>query len=52
MESSSLLSVVVFLPLAAAILLLFVPLVNLWPVVELLFLRGTVGPNQYGPDPV
>ena len=29
-----------------------VPLLNLWPLVELYFLRGTVGQNQYGPDPL
>jgi len=33
-------------------ILLFVPVVCLWPLVELLFLRGTVGPNKYGPDPL
>jgi uncharacterized membrane protein YhaH (DUF805 family) len=33
-------------------LLLFVPLVNLWPVVEIYFLKGTEGENQYGPDPL
>ena len=33
------------------VLLLFVPILNLWPAVELLFLRGTVGPNRFGPDP-
>ncbi len=32
--------------------LLFVPVLFLWPIVELLFLRGTVGPNKYGPDPL
>lgn len=31
-------------------LLMFVPLVNLWPTIEILFLRGTHGPNKYGPD--
>ncbi len=34
------------------VLLLFVPLVNLWPLVEFFFLRGTEGPNKYGPDPI
>jgi uncharacterized membrane protein YhaH (DUF805 family) len=29
-----------------------IPLVNLWVLVELGFLRGTVGPNRYGPDPL
>ena len=33
------------------ILLLLVPVLNLWPAVEMLFLRGTVGENRYGPDP-
>lgn len=32
--------------------LLFVPILFLWPIVELLFLRGTVGPNKYGDDPL
>jgi uncharacterized membrane protein YhaH (DUF805 family) len=26
--------------------------VSIWGLVELGFLRGTVGPNQYGPDPL
>jgi uncharacterized membrane protein YhaH (DUF805 family) len=26
--------------------------ISLWGLVELGFLRGTVGPNQYGPDPL
>lgn len=26
--------------------------VSIWGLVELGFLRGTIGPNQYGPDPV
>jgi uncharacterized membrane protein YhaH (DUF805 family) len=34
------------------LLLLLIPLVNLWPSIELAFLRGTLGPNQYGPDPL
>jgi uncharacterized membrane protein YhaH (DUF805 family) len=34
------------------ILLMLVPLLNIWPAIELYFLRGTVGPNQYGPDPL
>lgn len=33
-------------------LLLLVPAVQLWPAVELWFLRGTVGENTYGPDPL
>ncbi|HWE47337.1 MAG TPA: DUF805 domain-containing protein [Caulobacteraceae bacterium] len=32
-------------------LLFIVPLLNLWPFIELGFLPGTAGPNQYGPDP-
>ncbi len=28
-----------------------IPLVSIWLVVELGFLRGTVGPNRFGPDP-
>ncbi len=34
------------------VLLLLVPLANLWAIVELLFLRGTVGENKFGPDSV
>ena len=33
-------------------LLMLVPLVNLWPMIELVFLKGTQGENQYGPDPL
>ena len=33
-------------------LLWIVPLVNLWVWIEIWFLRGTVGPNRFGPDPV
>lgn len=29
-----------------------IPLVNLWVLIELGFLRGTIGPNRYGPDPL
>jgi len=32
-------------------LLLLVPLVNLWPAIEIMFLRGTRGPNRFGADP-
>ncbi|HWB51148.1 MAG TPA: DUF805 domain-containing protein [Stellaceae bacterium] len=34
------------------ILLLLVPLVQFWPMVELGFLRGTIGGNRFGADPV
>ena len=34
------------------ILLLMVPLVQLWPMVEIGFLRGTIGSNRFGADPV
>jgi uncharacterized membrane protein YhaH (DUF805 family) len=34
------------------ILLLLVPLVQFWPLVEIWFLRGTIGGNRFGPDPV
>jgi uncharacterized membrane protein YhaH (DUF805 family) len=30
----------------------FVPLLCLWPLVELTFFKGTEGPNKYGPDPL
>lgn len=33
-------------------LLSLVPLLNIWLAVELMFLRGTVGSNQFGPDPL
>ena len=33
-------------------LLWFVPLLNLWVWIETWFLRGTVGANRFGPDPV
>jgi uncharacterized membrane protein YhaH (DUF805 family) len=32
-------------------LLLFVPILNIWALVEFLFLPGTSGANSYGPDP-
>ena len=34
------------------LLLLFVPLLNIWPTIEILFLKGTEGPNQFGEDPL
>lgn len=34
------------------LLVLFVPLVQLWPIVVMLFLRGTEGDNRFGPDPL
>jgi uncharacterized membrane protein YhaH (DUF805 family) len=34
------------------ILLLFVPLVQFWPFIELGFLRGTIGHNRFGADPI
>ncbi len=34
------------------VLVLLIPLVQIWPVIELWFLRGTTGDNQYGPDPL
>lgn len=44
--------VVLMQPNALGFALLFAGLVvGLWALVELGFLRGTVGPNQYGPDP-
>ncbi|MFO1012474.1 MAG: DUF805 domain-containing protein [Caulobacteraceae bacterium] len=33
------------------LLLLFVPLLGLWPMIELAFLDGTHGPNKFGPSP-
>jgi uncharacterized membrane protein YhaH (DUF805 family) len=34
------------------ILLLFVPVVQFWPMIEIMFLRGTTGSNRFGADPV
>jgi uncharacterized membrane protein YhaH (DUF805 family) len=35
------------------ILIIFVPLIgHLWYLIECGFLRGTPGPNDYGPDPL
>jgi uncharacterized membrane protein YhaH (DUF805 family) len=34
------------------VLVLLVPLVQIWPFIVLWFLRGTAGDNQYGPDPL
>jgi uncharacterized membrane protein YhaH (DUF805 family) len=31
---------------------LVILVLSLWGLIELGFLRGTVGPNQYGPDPL
>ncbi len=34
-------------------LIMFVPIIGgIWLLVELGFLRGTEGPNKYGPDPI
>lgn len=32
--------------------LLFLPIMNLWPAIELSFFKGTEGQNQYGEDPL
>ncbi|KAB2832665.1 MAG: DUF805 domain-containing protein [Caedimonadaceae bacterium] len=32
--------------------LLLIPLVSLWPTIELLFLKGTEGSNKFGEDPL
>ena len=34
------------------VLVLIIPLINIWPIIELWFLRGTTGDNQYGADPL
>ncbi len=34
------------------VLLFLVPLVQIWPFIELSFLRGTTGDNEYGGDPL
>lgn len=36
----------------AFILVALIPIVSLWYAVEVLFLKGTEGDNQYGPDPL
>ena len=33
-------------------LIFAIPVLALWPLIELGLLRGTVGPNRYGPDPL
>jgi uncharacterized membrane protein YhaH (DUF805 family) len=38
-------------PIFASIYL-FIVLVDLWALIELGFLRGTRGPNRFGPDPL
>ena len=35
----------------AFVLVMLIPLIGLWPAVELAFLDGTPGPNQYGSSP-
>jgi uncharacterized membrane protein YhaH (DUF805 family) len=32
--------------------LYLIPVVNLWPIIELAFVPGTNGENAYGPDPL
>ena len=32
------------------VLLYFVPILCLWPMIELMFFRGTIGDNEYGKD--
>lgn len=34
------------------LLIVLIPIVNLWVIVEALFLSGQVGENKYGPDPL
>lgn len=34
------------------VLLLCIPILNLWPAIEIALLRGTKGSNQYGDDPL
>ena len=33
------------------LLVLFVPIVSIWPLIELAFIPGSYGSNRYGPDP-
>jgi uncharacterized membrane protein YhaH (DUF805 family) len=39
-------------PLVGFVLGLASFVISIWALVELGFLRGTVGPNRYGPDPL
>jgi uncharacterized membrane protein YhaH (DUF805 family) len=32
------------------VLLFCVPILSLWPIIELIFFRGTIGDNEYGKD--
>jgi uncharacterized membrane protein YhaH (DUF805 family) len=34
------------------ILLMFLPIIQFWPLIEFWFLRGTIGTNRFGADPV
>ena len=34
------------------VILAFIPIINFWTCVELFLLRGTIGSNQYGDDPL
>jgi uncharacterized membrane protein YhaH (DUF805 family) len=34
------------------LLLGVIPLINFWPIIELSFIKGTYGRNQYGADPI
>lgn len=34
------------------VLLAFIPLVSFFFGIYLMFFRGTIGPNSYGPDPL
>ena len=34
------------------VLLAFIPLISFFFAVYLMFFRGTIGPNSYGPDPL
>ena len=33
-------------------ILYFIPIIQIWPAIELFFLKGTNGENKYGPDPL
>jgi uncharacterized membrane protein YhaH (DUF805 family) len=34
------------------VILMAVPLLSIWPLIELYFLKGTNGVNEFGPDPL
>ena len=33
-------------------IVMFIPYINLWPLIEFGFIKGKPGDNKYGPDPL